>query len=311
MKTQFQAKIFQCSQSINFCLRHPARIMVAISMIGMLIACDWSSDGLRRWGEESRRNREQELQQAELKRWQRDLKMSKAEIVELHKNIHELVQESNHQGQVAWKIAHAYMQARRYEMAGAYFQDALQNKLSKDEPRSVDYDRLLPMLEIALQRHNLEKDLLLDAGLCYANASRAHAWEIRRWLASERLFKEVLSLYPEDGKAIYELALLYGKSTNQARDPERAIELLDLLVKKETKNIPARFAYAHILTEQNQLDAALENYIQIQRQLEELQDQGVISNLENSSSYKNAKANQEKLETCLQGKAGCEILIQK
>ncbi|RMG55517.1 MAG: hypothetical protein D6722_27720, partial [Bacteroidetes bacterium] len=141
----------------------------------------------------------------------------------------------------------------------------------------------------------------------YANASRARGWEERRFRAAVLLFQEMLRREPDEGRALYELGLMYGKATNRYRDPDRAIRYLDRLLAKEDKHIPGRFARAHILAEMGRLADAKREYEEIQNQLKLLEEKGVLRDAEKTPNFRQAAQNIEKLETCLSGSPGCEL----
>lgn len=286
----------------------PQRQLISLILCSIfLLQCDQTGDYLRNLGEKNRRKKASALNKKDIEKWKRDLNFSRAQSLETHKRIHELVKNSSYQGQLSWRIARAYMADSRFDMASAYMNEAMKNKLPESEPGSIDYEQLLPLLEQSLRRFSVDTDLLFDAGLCYANASRARGWETRRWMAARKLFEEMLSRKPDEGRALYQLALLYGKSNNRYLDKHRAIEYLDRLLIKEDKHIPGRFARAHILVEIGELERARTEYIRIQEVLMELEKVGVISGAKKSPNYKQATSNIQKLDICISGNPGCEV----
>ncbi|MCB1175104.1 MAG: hypothetical protein KDK39_16135, partial [Leptospiraceae bacterium] len=252
----------------------PPGILAALLAI-LLTHCGMSGDALRFWGESSRFRRAEKLNTAEIEQWQRDLEFNEKQVLELHAQIHELVETTRLQGRVSWKIARAYMQAQRFEMANAYMNAALNQNLPKQQVSAIDYDQILPFLDQALLKHSPEPDLIFDAGLCYANSARQRGWEEQRFLAAVRLFQELLRRNPDSGRARYQLGLLYGKAQNRYRDQDKALEYLDQLLAREDTHIPGRFARANILAEQGRLDAARAEYQLFQTSLLKIKKKGV------------------------------------
>ncbi len=271
--------------------------------------CDRISDGVRNWGQENRRTRAKKLKEEEIKQWERDLNLSRARVLELQKNIHTLVQESNHQGLLSWKIANAFVSEHRFEMAAEYYRGAVENRLPEQAAENGLFEATLPYYQDALRRREINPDLLFDVGLCYANASRVMGWETNRWRTAVYLFEHMYTRYPQDTRSLYELALLYGKvEREELRNRDRAVALLAEIIKQEEANVPARFARANILVEMGQLDQALLAYMQLRDQLQVLSQKGVIGkNLEKNPQYRRVSENIEKLEICVKNLPGCEV----
>lgn len=263
-------------------------------------------DSIRNWGEKERRSRARALQEEELKKWERDLALSRGRAQELHKKIHEYVQESNHQGQLARKIARAYMNSNRFEEGLRYYQGALQGELPAAQ--AGQFEAALPYFNLSLQRHYIDSDLLFEAGLCYANAARVLGWEKTRWHTAVVLFEAMQKAEPADMRAPYQLALLYGKTPHpELRNYDRARGYLQLILGKEEFNIPAHFTLAHLEVETGNWREGLRLYGVIQEKLAELSAKGVIGNVKKNQQYLQAEKNREMLETCLSGRPGCEL----
>lgn len=277
----------------------------------VLFSCEQAGDSIRNWGVQSRHSRAREMQEEELKKWERDLALSRSRAQELHKKIHELVQESNHQGQLAWKIARAYMNSNRFEEGIRYFDGALQNQLPPANATEPEFEAALPYINLSLQKHYIHGDLLFEAGLCYANASRVMGWERKRWQAAVDLFSRMKVVEPEDTRSSYQLALLYGKVPhNELRDSSRARDLLREVIAKEELNIPAYFTLAHLEVESGELAEGLRQYRLLQERLADLQKKGVIGDLQKNQQYIQAGKNIEMLEICLERRPGCELRMQ-
>lgn len=274
-----------------------------------LIGCEGVTDSIRNWGERSRRNRAEELREEELRKWERDLNLSRARVLELHRSVHDLVQESGKQGMLSWKIARAYMKDQRFEMAGTYYRGAIEGRLPDPAEAGPLFESALPFFREALRRRRINEELLFEAGLCYANASRAMGWEESRWRTAELLFDQMRAIKPDDSRAAYQLALLYGKTPrDDLRQRDRAIALLEAIILREEKNLPAHFARAHMLVEKGDLAAALQAYDILRERIETLHGQGVIGgNLRNNPQYQRVQVNIEKLTICVNNAPGCEV----
>lgn len=298
-----------------FCISMPARsvsgLLLALGCLGLFgPSCEAAGDRLRQWGERDRRPAQQRLDEVEVQRWQRDLNLSRARTLELHETLQELVQESNHRGMLAWKIAKAYLNAGRYDLAAMHYQGAAAGRepaqiAAETAPGVATFEQALPFFEEALLRHRAEPELLFEAGLCFANASRAAGWERERWNTAVRLFQQQLRIAPEDVRPRYQLALLYGKTDDSAvRDPERAMEYLRQVLAREERDISARFLLGQLLVEGGDLSSAREEYLRIQTTLGDLHEKGLVPGAaRDNPRFQQARANFETLDACLSGGA--------
>ena len=280
----------------------------------LLLQCDGISSGLRNWGMRERGEKLMDLSDEDIQKLKSDLQISEEKGAEFEKNLKGLLQEQAIQAKLSWKIGHAIMSQGRYEAADPYFRRAVEENtgpaLATEENNF--FERALPYYQRALKTHRADPDLLFEAGLCYANASRALGWEMSRLEAAEFLFEAVARLKPDDHRPRYQLALIYGKSNGPLRDPKRALDLLDGILRKEEKNIPVRFARANIVVENGDLRAGAEEYRRIIEIMDDLYDRGVLrGNKSRNVQYRSARENLEKLETCLQGKPGCDIITSE
>jgi len=274
--------------------------LTAILLTLTLISCGEPGDWLRNWGMRHRQKRATNLNEAELEMWQKDLAISKEKAEELNKKIHELVLESNRQGMLSWKIAKAYMNAERYEMAAMYFESAMQNKTP--EPASAEthfLEQSLPRIKEALQKNRNEFHILLDAGICFANASRDLGWEESRFQTAEYLYKIASDMKPEDTRPMYQLAIMYAKAKEPLRRTDLAIDLLRKIIRINQRDMPARFALGHVLAESGDFDGSASVYREILQTLDELHKAGDIAGPSTKNqSYKKAAENLSKLEEC-------------
>ena len=278
-------------------------------------ACDAIGDRLRNWGEQGRRPAKARLDEAEVARWQRDLNLSRARSLELHDSIQDFVQESNHQGMLAWKIGKAYLEAGRYDLGALYYNEALgagSARPGDQAPDIVMFEQALPFFDEALLRHNPDPELLFEAGLCYGNAARALGWERERWQRSVQLFERMSRVVPDDVRPRYQLALLYGKVTNsELRDIPRALDHLDEVLRREEQDVSARFLRGQLLVERGELAPAIEEYRRILGILDDLHGRGVVpGRVTDNPRYQQARENLEVLEACVGGGAGCAQLAE-
>ena len=304
------------STKTRSCFGLAVRAIAALVLAFPLLKCDPIEESIRRWGEESRRDRARALQEEDLQRWQNDLEISRAEAEKLNEDIHELVQESELQGRLSWRIARAYMNRGRYDLAGQHFQAAIENeRLDEDQVSLTDFERALPYFEEAIKRNPLDPDLLFDAGLCYANASRAAGWELNRFETAVLLFETVNRLEPTITRSRYQLALLYGKTENpEVRDLDRSVALLQEIIRFKEDDIPAHFALGHMLVARGQrgdLESARDVYADTIEILENLDRAGGLRGpLSMNPDYQQATENYETLDQCLRSDndSPCQIL---
>lgn len=280
--------------------------LISLGLIFVLLGCNNVGDDLRNWGSRHREKRTQEISATELEMWKRDLAISESQAIELQKQITDLVSERKRQGELSWKIAKVLMQQMRFEDATDFVKAATVGEMPQEQSSLIEES--LPFFQTALKHHIPDPDLLFDAGLCYANASHNLGWEEDRFKTAVFLLERGKSIKPEDGRFAYQLAVLYGKTTNRFKDTNRAISYLDELLRREDANIPARFARANILTEQGALQAAFDENVMITQKVEQLfKDNRVKGNFRENNQYRNAQRNMEQLQLCIEGNAACAL----
>ena len=275
-------------------------------------SCGWVTDSIRNWGITTRQDKAKEIEEVQLKQWERDLNLSRTRVNELRQNISDLIQESNRQGHLSWKIAKAFCESERYEEGIDHIHDALENRPtgeSKKEELNI-YEKSLPYFQRALKKHKIEANLLFDAGLCYANASKTLGWERNRFETAVYLFERMQALAPNDSRASYQLAILFGKTIDEdLRDRNRAIQLLNEVINKDENDIASRFALANIYVEDGKMEQAVEEYRIIQSKIEELHSRGTIpGSLKKNRQYNQAAKNIEELNYCINGDPQCSVL---
>jgi tetratricopeptide (TPR) repeat protein len=277
------------------------------------VSCDKGLDSVRAWGQRERWTKAKEINKDELEMWKKDFAISEDKVRELYKSIQLLTKESAHQGNLSWKIAKAYADQGRYELAEYHYRKAAEGSSGQpdtsENPDSGSYEKAIPYYQNALKNHVIQKDLLYDAALCYSNASKELGWDAERWDTAVYLFDTVLRIDPDDVRPLYPLALLYAKTGDESRrDTKKALELLDVLIKKQNQDVAARFAKAHILVETGDLDRALTEYRQIKEIIEDLHNTGLIKgSADKNPKYRKVSENIIKLERCTTDKLGCEI----
>ena len=289
------------------------------SCLGILLLnlhCEFTQsllDRVAHWGEKDRREKREELKEVDLQKWERRLKISRERSIQLEEKISEMITEEQLQGELSRKIAAAYLKKGAYDMASLYYKGALQNRLaSKKGPEMSSYlalERSLVHFEQALLFNSVKPELFYEAGLAYANASRAQGWEQSRFEKALFLFKRMAFLAPQDIRPLYQLALLYGKSSlKNYKNRKYAIRLLKKLLHKKESDIRARFALAHFLVEENRLRQAVKEYERIQNILQDMHREGAIQGDFNlDPNYRRAQENKEKLQKCLESKRPCSF----
>ena len=288
-------------------------IVLTLSLAPLLAlsACEGISDEIRNWGKRNRLEREKRLERGELEKWERDLNLSRAKTQTLYKDIQGLLKENDIQGRLNWKIGRAFCEAGRYEQASAHYKAAVK-KLNAEVAGGKKnlFEKSLPYFQEALGRAKIEANLLFDAGLCYANASRSLGWERDRWLTAVYLFEAMRKLDPKDLRAPYQLALLYGKTLDKRhRDIERALALLEgVLVEDKKGTIAPHFLYAHLLATKGDFEKGKQEYEKIKLKLKTLHDEYILpGNLEENRQFQKAVKNIEELEYCISGSNLCAI----
>ncbi len=288
-----------------------------MSLVMILLAAGFTGCGLfdqfQSWVQKERLPGPGKTNEDEIARLERDLRLSRSRSEDLYKNMHAIVQESNLQGNLSWKLARAYMIQGRYDRAGKFYTSAMKGEAPQENTDGITMiERALPAVKDALNRHVPDPDLLFDAGLCYANASRVMGWEEDRWRTAVLLFGRLEESSPNDLRAPYQLALLYAKTgKDNLRDVDLGLKYLDKIIRKEENHIAARFAKANILAENGELERALAEYNSIRERLENISKSGTLGGkLEKNPQYVQAQKNIEILSNCLNKNESrrCEIL---
>lgn len=242
--------------------------------------------------------------------WKEKLALEEAEIEEMDKRIRKMVQKSNQSAALSWKIARAYMRAGSADLGARYYDEALAESIPNAKQGGFEihsYESALPYFDKAIQSGKLDKQLLYETAVAYANASKDMGWESTRRSRAINLFKQLSKLDKEDSRFPFQLALVYfdsslkdevwnGKLTSGYDEVELAFSLLDQILRKEPYNVPTRFAKANFLYQIGKSNLAYDEYTRIKSILEEMKEKGTIrESLEENSSYRNVIKNLNQL----------------
>ncbi|EMY70804.1 hypothetical protein LEP1GSC199_4022 [Leptospira vanthielii serovar Holland str. Waz Holland = ATCC 700522] len=242
--------------------------------------------------------------------WKEKLALEEAEIEEMDKRIRKMVQKSNQSAALSWKIARAYMRAGSADLGARYYDEALAESIPNAKQGGFEihsYESALPYFDKAIQSGKLDKQLLYETAVAYANASKDMGWESTRRSRAINLFKQLSKLDKEDSRFPFQLALVYfdsslkdevwnGKLTSGYDEVELAFSLLDQILRKEPYNVPTRFAKANFLYQVGKSNLAYDEYTRIKSILEEMKEKGTIrESLEENSSYRNVIKNLNQL----------------
>ncbi|ABZ93198.1 Hypothetical protein LBF_0666 [Leptospira biflexa serovar Patoc strain 'Patoc 1 (Ames)'] len=238
--------------------------------------------------------------------WKEKLALEEAEIEEMEKRIRKLVQKSNQSAALSWKIARAYMRAGSADVGVRYYEEAISESIPNAKQGGFEihsYESALPYFEKAIQSGKLDKQLLYETAVAYANASKDMGWEVTRRSRAISLFKQLVKLDKEDTRFPFQMALIYfdsslkdevwnGKLSSGYEEVEIAFSLLDQILRKEPYNVPTRFAKANFLYQVGKTSLAYDEYSRIKSILEEMKEKGNIREpLEENTSYKNVLKN--------------------
>ncbi|TGL22365.1 hypothetical protein EHQ46_06530 [Leptospira yanagawae] len=238
--------------------------------------------------------------------WKEKLALEEAEMEEMEKRIRKLVQKSNQSAALSWKIARAYMRAGSADLGVRYYEEAVSESIPNAKQGGFEihsYESALPFFEKAILSGKLDKQLLYETAVAYANASKDMGWEQTRRSRAISLFKQLAKLDKDDSRFPFQLALVYfdsslkdeswnGKLSSGYDEIETAFSLLDQILRKEPYNVPTRFAKANFLYQIGKSSLAYEEYVRIKSILEQMKENGNIREpLEENSSYKNVLKN--------------------
>jgi hypothetical protein len=281
--------------------------LVCLVLLFPFASCDvWQNLTKSRW---DKKNVIQPPKDSDLINWSEKLALEEAEIEEMDQKIRKLVQKSNQAGALAWKIARGYMRSGSFEMGSRYYQQAIGEELKKQDFEIHNFESALPYFEKAMLLGKLDKQLLYESALAFANASKDMGWEPERRKRAIVLFKQLARLDNKDTRFPFQLALIYfdsslkgeawsGKVNAGYDELNDAFVLLDQIIKMEPYNIPARFARANFLYQVGKGSVAESEYVRIKSMLEEMKTNGAIKeSLKENVSYQNVLKNLEKIKS--------------
>lgn len=320
LKTQrFRYKNFKESNS-NFVFRKTARrqklkkscthcwkrILILSFCLFVFISCERSKN----FGFQNRVDRPPTVE--DLEDWKERLAMEEAEIIELEKKISSMAQKTRSAGVLSWKIAQGYMKIGDYDMGVKFYNRALKenNEEKKIEIVGAElhfFEPAIPYFEKALLLKPVDQQLLFETALAYANASKDRGWETTRRQIAIDLFTHLSIQDPRDSRFPFQLALIYFDSSMADsswegvsagfHDQDKAFKILDDIIKKESRNVPARFAKANFLYRLGKVDDSKEEYLKVKKTIEDLNDAGLVrGGLEKNDSYQNVLQNLKKIE---------------
>ncbi|MFN3603139.1 MAG: tetratricopeptide repeat protein [Leptonema sp. (in: bacteria)] len=276
----------------------------------LFLNCSDLQHSLQNWGERYRKERQVKIDEEDIKKWMHELKISEKESKELFTLIEKYAIEKKFQGELSWKIAKALTKQNSLEIAQDFFLNSFENKLEEPTNKKI-YESALVYYEKALKYYTPVPDLLFDAAICYGNASSALGWEEERFRTAVFLLERGRRIKPNDIRFPYTLAILLGKTTNQFKDIEKALELLDSVIKQDKYNIPSYFAKAHILVENGDFKESFSVYEEITRIIEEMYKMNLLKgDYTKNRKYLKAQENMKLLIPCIEGRKECQIKVE-
>ncbi|MCP5497433.1 MAG: tetratricopeptide repeat protein [Leptospiraceae bacterium] len=236
----------------------------------------------------------------DIENWKERLSLTEAEIVDMDRKIRELVKKTRVAGSISWRIARAFVRIGNYELGSKYYTEALTENAGENPPQADvhRFESAIPYFEKTLIYRPLDETLLFETGLAYANAARDKGWEKQRREMAVTIFTELIRKNPKDTRYPYQLALIYfdssmtdaiieGIQPQGYNDQEKALLLLDSILKKEPNSVPVRFAKANFMYRLGKVDNARNEYETIRILMENMSKKGEIGDLSKNPSYKN------------------------
>lgn len=295
-------------KSKNLAFSSPGKfLLLCLSLLFLTSSCEvWENLTRSKW---DKKNLTKPPSEADLVHWKDKLALEEAEIEEMDKKIRKLVQKSNQAGALAWKIARGYMRSGSFEVGSKYYEEAIGNDLKNAGFELHSFESALPYFEKAMKNGKLDKQMLYEAALAFANASKDMGWEPNRRTRAITLLRQLSRLDGKDTRFPFQLALIYfdsslkgenwgGKVNSGFDEVWDAFSLLDQILTSEPYNIPARFAKANFLVQIGKVNNAESEYLLIKGYLEQMKVNGAIrETLIENSSYQNVLKNLEKIKS--------------
>jgi tetratricopeptide (TPR) repeat protein len=270
----------------------------------------------RNW--EKKHDRMHSADSKEVDKWKESLAINEAELKALDKSIQNMVGRTAQTGALSWRIAQAYMKASNFEMGARYYQRAADEQSGRSGTESGNesnrsgggrmafWDSSLPYFEKSSVYRKINKELLFEMGLAYANASRDMGWEPERRRRAVDIFINLSRLDTKDTRFPFQLALIYFDSSISSgtwaiqegyRQIDDAFKLLNEILKVEPENVPTRFAKANFLYQLGKTGEAYNEYIKIKNTIEDIDKRGDLrERLKNNRSYQNVLRNLQEIE---------------
>ncbi len=287
------------------------KLYFLFNLLLLFIACGDMANTIQNWGQRYRTERKIKIKEEDIQKWKTDLEISEKESREIFILIQKFANEKKLQGELSWKIGKALMDLNSYETASEYFLQSFEKQLVDSEKHLKIYESALVYYEKALKYYTPIPDLLFDAAICYGNASSALGWEEERFKTAVFLLERGMASKPDDIRFPYTLGILLGKTTNQYKDVERSIELLNLVIEKDKYNIPSYFAKGNILVENGELQEAFIVYEKITEVIKEMYQKGLLKgDYTKNRKYIKALENQKLLISCIEGRKECHIKME-
>jgi tetratricopeptide (TPR) repeat protein len=291
--------------------QHFPLLLTSLFSLFFLLQCD-NMDEIAKKNWEKKHDQMHSADSKDVDRWKQSLAINEAELKALDKSIREMVTRTAQSGAISWRIAQAYMKASNFEMGARYYQRALEEttgsetKNSGTGGRMAFWESALPYFDKSLLYRKVDKELLFELGLAYANASKDMGWEpVRR----SRAIDTFIALTRYDGKDSrfpYQLSLIYFDSSISSgtwaiqegyNDIDKALKLLDEILLVESENVPVRFAKANFLYRLGRTKDSFEEYTRIKYLIEDLDKRGdVKGGLRKNASYQNVLRNLNQIE---------------
>ncbi|MCC5813850.1 MAG: tetratricopeptide repeat protein [Leptospira sp.] len=295
----------------------PFQLFSIICLSIIFFSCE-KLDEIARKNWEKKHDRMHSADSKEVDKWKESLAINEAELKALDKNIQNMVGRTAQTGALSWRIAQAYMKASNFEMGARYYQraadeqagrgnsDTNPNSNSGSGGRMAFWDSSLPYFEKSTVYRKIDKELLFEMGLAYANASRDMGWEPERRRRAVDIFINLSRLDTKDTRFPFQLALIYFDSSISSgtwaiqegyRQIDDAFNLLNEILKVEPENVPTRFAKANFLYQLGKTREAYNEYVMIKNTIEDIDKRGELrGKLKNNRSYQNVLRNIQEIE---------------
>ena len=251
-------------------------------------------------------SKKETIQLSDIESWKEKLNITEAELKDIDEKIYKKIDTTNQKAYMAFKIGKAFLKVSQYENAIDSLNAGLELQSGKDL-QNHHYEEAAAYLETGLKNSKIDKELLFDLGLAYANAAKDRGWEKTRREKAIGIFKSLARTDANDSRFPYQLALIYFDSTysdfglppelaNGYDDIEKSFKLLNYLIRKYPNDVSARFARANFSYKLGKKSESFEDYSAIKSILESLSAEGKLEgNLKDNPTYKNLLNNLQRL----------------